>query len=217
MGEVEVDHIYKRITIHSVLFFYGAEANHLLSNSIAADIARQWNEPGATLKMGHSTYRVYFDITGIFRPGLTAQDVITNNNPRHNYFRIEAYSPIDISFTDGIAGNTGFFKLDNLLYDSTTAAHEYGHTLGLHHPANLDIRGQGTPGIMYPRGTLADAPYQYNPAAKAGEPGSTLDPSKRKVLQQDIDNLQLHRLHFNATGHAVIGKFSAVWHPVYHF
>jgi hypothetical protein len=141
--------------------------------------------------------------------------IYSNTNPRNNYFRVEVHAPGNISFVDGIGSNTGFLKLDNLLHESTTAAHEFGHTLGLHHPLQLDIRGRGTPGIMYPRGTWVDAPYQYNPAARPGEPGSTLDPSKRKVLQQDIDALALHRLHYNGNNKAVIGSFTSVWHPPY--
>lgn len=82
----------------------------------------------------------------------------------------------NISFVDGLNSNTGYFLLDNLLNGSTTAAHEFGHTLGLDHPHNLDIRGKGVPGIMYPRGTIVDPPYQYDPNAAPGKPGGTMNP-----------------------------------------
>ena len=119
----------------------------------------------------------------------------------------------NISFVDGIGCNTGYFKLDNLLNNSTTAAHEYGHTIGLHHPEVLDIRGKGMPGIMYPRGTIVDAIYQYSPVATPLAPGGTMNPFSRKVLQEDIDNLKLAiGLAYNRNGFAIIGNFTNVWH-----
>ena len=138
--------------------------------------------------------------------------IFENNSPRNNYFRIEEYAMGNISFVDGLPCNTGYFKLENLLNNSTTAAHEYGHTLGLEHPAILDIRGVGQPGIMYPRGTICDPEFHYDSSAAPGAKGGTLNPFTRKVLQSDIDLLQLHRLSFNNHGIAVIGDFSSVFH-----
>src|SRR4030095_5715733 len=108
--------------------------------------------------------------------------------------------------------NSGYFKLENLYKGSTTAAHEYGHTLGLEHPSDLDLRGKGIPGIMYPRGTLVDPQFQYEPEKPAGTKGGTLWPIYRKVLQSDIDGLALHRLQFK-NGKAILGEFTNVWHP----
>ena len=65
---------------------------------------------------------------------------------------------------------------------------------------------------MYPRGTLVDPPFQYDPTARPGEKGGTLNPYFRKVLQNDIDDLQLNKLNFSETGHAILGGFSSVWH-----
>lgn len=89
-----------------------------------------------------------------------------------------------------------------------------GHTLGLDHPQDLDLRGKGVPGIMYPRGTLVDAQYQYNPAGDAGDSnnGGTLHPKYRKVLEHDIALLKLHKLVFER-GKAIICEFTSVWHP----
>ena len=98
------------------------------------------------------------------------------------------------------------------MHNSTTAAHEYGHTIGLDHPANLDIRGQGQPGIMYPRGTVCDPFYQYDPNAEPLQAGGTINPYTRKVLLSDIDQLRLHKLSWNAGGFAVLGDFSSVYH-----
>lgn len=118
----------------------------------------------------------------------------------------------NISFVDGLGCNTGYFKLENLYKGSTTAAHEYGHTLGLEHPSDLDYRGKGVPGIMYPRGTLVDPEYQYEPDKPAGAKGGALHPMYRKVRKEDIGLLKIEHLDFkNAV--AVLGDFSSVWHP----
>jgi hypothetical protein len=213
MGEAELQN--DRIIIHSVIFFYGTAANDALSAEVAKDIADHWNEPAASVNIRGKSYRVHFNIEGVWARSLTPGMVFENTDPRNNYFRIEFFAGTgfqDISSVDGLGSNTGYFKLDNLLDHSTTAAHEYGHTLGLDHPEILDIRGRGVPGIMYPRGTIVDPPFQYSPVASPGEPGGTMNPFARKVLQRDVEDLRLHRLNFSNRGFAMLGDFSSVWH-----
>ncbi len=162
MGQAELQAGNNLLIIHSAIYFYGNAANDLLSIQIARDIANHWNEPGAKVLVKRLIYKVVFQIEGIYAPNLSPEIIYTNTNPRNNYFRIEEYAHGNISFVDGLGSNTGYFKLDNLLNNSTTAAHEFGHTLGLDHPKYLDIRGNGQPGIMYPRGTLVDPQFQYD-------------------------------------------------------
>lgn len=212
MGEVELQPDNNILIIHSVIYFYGNAANEILSEQIAKDIADHWNEANGKAIIKRNIYDVFFDIRGFYAPSLSPKTIFENINPRNNYFRIEAYAHENISFVDGLGSNTGYFKLENLLNNSTTAAHEFGHTLGLEHPKNLDIRGEGQPGIMYPRGTLVDPPFQYDPNVPAGLNGGTLNPFTRKVLQSDIDDLSLSKLNFDKKGFAVIGNFSSVWH-----
>jgi len=142
-------------------------------------------------------------------------DVHENTDPRKNFFRVETFANGNISFVDDINSNTGYFKLDNLLNNSTTAAHEFGHTIGLEHPEILDIRGRGTPGIMYPRGTIVDPVFQYDPKAAPLQPGGTINPFTRKVLLNDIADLRLDKLDFDENGLAVLGAFSSVWHDAH--
>jgi hypothetical protein len=212
MGIAELDKQNHELCITASLFFYGDAASEALSRAVAADIQNHWNEPQAMVTIKSVLYNIVFRINGIYAPGLQSKDVYENDNPAFNYFRIEEFCTQDISFVDGIGSNTGYFKLANLLNNSTTAAHEFGHTLGLEHPDVLDIRGETAPGIMYPRGTITDPHFQYDPAAAPAAKGGTLNPVHRKVLQKDIDLLRLNRLNFSRHNQAVIGGFSSVWH-----
>ncbi|MEP7255023.1 MAG: peptidase M10 [Ferruginibacter sp.] len=217
MGEAELQPHNNKLIIHAVLIFYGDAASDELSIQIAKDVEDHWNaaEGKVTIQEGwfaKKIYKVKFSIEGRCDKLLTPPVVFENTNPRNNYFRIEEFATGNISFVDGINSNTGYFKLENLLNNSSTAAHEFGHTIGLDHPHHLDIRGQGTPGIMYPRGTLVDPQFQYYPEVAAGEKGGTLNPFTRKVLQTDIEDLHLNRLDFDKSNLAMVGDFTSVWH-----
>ena len=212
MGVAELNDDINVLRLCASIYFYGNAANDELSVQIAKDIEDHWNEPGGLVLIHRIRYQVIFEIKGLYDGALLPSTVIENTNPYNNYFRIEEYAAGNISFVDGIGSNTGYFKLENLLNNSTTAAHEFGHTIGLEHPWDLDIRGQGVPGIMYPRGTIVDPEFQYDPTIPAGRTGGTMNPFTRKVKQKDIDYLRLDKLNFNNDGKAIVGDFSSVWH-----
>ncbi|MEO7922639.1 MAG: peptidase M10 [Chitinophagaceae bacterium] len=209
MGSVEIDQL--ELVIFSHIITYGNAADAIVTERIREEIETMWNEPMASVAVDGSLYAVVFKITASFEPGITDLEIIQNTDPRNNYFRIEVFSGNNISFVDDVGSNSGYFKLDNLYKGSTTAAHEYGHTLGLDHPHHTDLRGMGIPGIMYPRGTFVDPPFQYDPSKPAGVPGGTMNPIHRKVVQKDIDNLKLQQLDFE-NGVAILGAFTNVWH-----
>lgn len=215
MGNAELTNNGELI-IQSHIITYGNAADPAITELIREEIETMWNEPGGILKVKKLTVKIIFRITASFQPGITAGDIYQNVDPRNNYFRIEEFALGNISFVDGLGCNSGYFKLDNLYKGSTTAAHEYGHTLGLKHPADIDFRGKGVPGIMYPRGTLVDPPFQYNPEGKAGDSnnGGTMHPQYRKVLKNDIEQLKLHKLNFESDK-VIVGEFSNIWHPAH--
>jgi hypothetical protein len=210
MGIVET--INRQLLISSHIITYGNAANEALTTLIREEIETMWNEAGGSIHFDNTLLSVRFCITASFEPGIKDIDIYQNLDPRNNYFRIEEFAHGNISFVDGLGCNSGYFKLENLYKGSTTAAHEFGHTLGLDHPDELDLRGKGVPGIMYPRGTLVDPQYQYEPAQPAGTKGGTMHPVHRKVTQKDILNLQLHKLDFE-NGKAMLGAFTNFWHP----
>jgi hypothetical protein len=210
MGSAEIEH--QQLIVYSHIITYGNAATPALTEQIRDEIETMWNEPQGAMQFDDLTLAVVFKITAEYNAAITDIDIYQNTDPRNNYFRIEEYSYNNISFVDGLGCNSGYFKTENLYKGSTTAAHEYGHTLGLDHPEDLDLRGKGVPGIMYPRGTLVDPQYQYDPEKPAGMTGGTMHPMYRKVLQKDIEALKLNRLSF-VNGKAVIGEFTNFWHP----
>ena len=211
MGEAEINPSAKELLIHSHIITYGDAADEGVTENIRQEMEWMWNEPQATVILEGQHFMVRFRITAVLMPSITELEVYQNTDPRNNYFRVEGYAKGNISFVDGLGSNSGYFLLENLYSGSTTPAHEYGHTLGLDHPHHLDIRGQGRPGIMYPRGTLVDPKYQYDPAKPAGVTGGTLHPMHRRVLPSDIAGLKLHKLPFRG-GKAIVGGFTNVYH-----
>ncbi|HRG24103.1 MAG TPA: peptidase M10 [Chitinophagaceae bacterium] len=210
MGIAEITQ--QELVIAARIITYGNAASPALTAQIREEIETLWNEPGTWINIHDYYLQVVFRISAEYRPDLTDIDIYQNLDPHNNYFRIEEFAHGNISFVDGIGCNSGYFKLENLYAGSTTAAHEFGHTLGLTHPEIVDIRGKGSPGIMYPRGTLVDPQYQYESDKPAGTKGGTLYPIHRRVSDEDIQLLKLHKKDFEH-GRAIIGDFTNIWHP----
>jgi len=212
MVTVELDLIQKQIILRAKIINYGNASTEELTALQAQEIEMLWNEPRAIIIIDKVSFTVNFRISHEWLQDITPEAIIANTDPSLNFYRIEEFAYGNISFVDGIGSNTGYFKLENLYPGSTTAAHEFGHGLGLDHPQELDIRGQGRPGIMYPRGTWVDPAYQYDSNAIPGAPGGTMHPMYRRVLTSDIALLRLEKLRYRQ-GKAILGEFTSVYHP----
>src|SRR5882672_1758670 len=129
MGSVELE--TGKLFIHSHIITYGLAAQPAVAESMRQEIETLWNEPAAIIRMRGEYYSVVFRISAGFRPEITDLEIIQNLDPANNYFRIEEYAHLNISYVDGIGSNSGYFIIQNLNAGSTTAAHEYGHTIGL--------------------------------------------------------------------------------------
>lgn len=210
MGIIDIDTSRYQIYIRSSIFLYGHAISEEIRKDMEWEINELWNRPRALQWLNGIPYLVNFESCVFLFPALMPHDIMSNKNPRNNYFRIEDFAHGNISYVDGLGCNTGYFLKENLYKGSTTAAHEYGHTLGLPHPHDIDIRGKGEPGIMYPRGTLVDAHFQYEPTATPGEKGGTIYPIHRKVLQSDIDDLKIGDLIKSKK--MILGNFSSRYH-----
>jgi hypothetical protein len=211
MGEAELKLEENSIIIRSHIITYGSLADDVLTERIRSEIEIMWNEPRAFCMINNTLLQVIFRISSELKKDIDQLEVLQNTDPLNNYFRIESFVHGNISFVDGLGSNSGYFLLENLYEGSTTAAHEFGHTLGLDHPLYLAIRGQGVPGIMYPRGTLVDPPFQYDPTKPAGVTGGTMHPMYRKVKKEDVDSLQLNKLRFQ-NNKAIVGGFTNIYH-----
>ncbi len=211
MVSIQLETHTRQIILQACIITYGNASSEILTRQIAEEIESMWNEPMGSAMIRQSIYAIRFRITHRWMPELEPGFVLSNRNPAFNFFRIEDHAFGNISFVDGLGSNTGYFKTENLYQGSTTAAHEFGHGLGLDHPEVLDIRNLGRPGIMYPRGTWVDAQFQYDSTAAPGAPGGTMHPMHRRVLKSDVEALMLGE-RMQRERLSVLGKFTNVYH-----
>ncbi|CAG5012017.1 hypothetical protein DYBT9275_05079 [Dyadobacter sp. CECT 9275] len=177
------------IEISATLFLYGSEAATEIGELIIKEINQMYNEPRAKVHRMGMSLEVRFNIRYAI---ISTEEAFTlassNRDHSSNFIRIENENTITRSFMGfGLGDNAGHWLTSDQLGVSTTAAHEFGHCLGLDHPANPDFRGTYTPPpIMAARGSLVDPEYQWNPLAKAGEYGGTMKPVYRKVREEEV-------------------------------
>lgn len=209
-GIIKVQYDKNQVVISSRLFLYGTEANQETGEMIIEEINRMYNEPNATFNLNGQRLKVFFDINyEILSPAEALEMALMNKDYQNNFIRIEKENIITRSFMGfGLGDNSGHWLTSDNLGTSTTAAHEFGHSLGLDHPINPDFRGSSfPPPIMAARGSLVDPEYQWSPLAKAGEYGGTMNPKYRKVSIEEID-LILEGLTFETTDVYYVGYLS---------
>ncbi|MBA4848880.1 hypothetical protein [Emticicia sp. BO119] len=183
------------VVVSAKLWFYGSFATPDLAGKIVDEINNQYNEAQGRILIreangNQSPYSVRFDIESAT---VSVDEVFnlvqSNTDYRNNYIRIEQDNFLKRSFMGNtLGGNVGHWLISDNLGESTTAAHEFGHSLGLDHPADVDLRDRELPPpIMAPRGTLVRSRFQWNPAVIAGEFGGTMKPIYRKVCAEEIE------------------------------
>jgi hypothetical protein len=212
-GEPVIDRKNHTITINSNIVLYGGSASQNLATKVANNIQNQWNSAGGKVSIDGTDYSVVFSVNGVYNEKLSKADVESNTNIKNNYIRVEETVKDGYSYMDDNGSNTGYYLLKDIIKDvSTTETHEYGHGLGPEHPSNVDLRGKGQPGIMAPKGSLVDSDYQYDKNAQPGSKGGTLDPNKRKVTQQNINDLGLDKINYDNNGKGKAGKLTNIYH-----
>ena len=207
------------IFVLATLFLYGTKASEEIAIDIENEINRMWNQPLVVFPIADKYYKVKFQIVcKVIEINDARQMIVSNTSHENNFIRIEETNTIGRSMMGfGLGQNSGFWVTSDNLGHSTTAAHEFGHSLGLPHPENIDFRGIGYPPLMAPRGTIVDSEFQWNPLADAGTYGGTMKPVYRRVTQQEVlmvagkmipvlkDNFiigEISNLYFNQKGEA---------------
>lgn len=211
-AEVTSDKTSKTLNVTSNIVFYGSQVTDAIVSETASDIQNVWNAAKGVVTYDGEKYSVVFSITGECKTELTAAEVAANTDVKQNYIRVELKGWKGHMISEYyVGGNAGLLLVEDVKgAGSTSEGHEYGHGLGLDHPA-ADESGQikvtGQPGIMYPRGSHVDPDYQYDPKAAQGAAGGTIKPDTRKVTQQDIQNV-VDKLIQGKDGKASIGTAS---------
>jgi hypothetical protein len=176
------------VHIKANLFLYGNLADASVAQKIQDEINRMWNQPLVIFQYQMENYKVRFNIKSEFLSIDDARNLMLGNlSHENNFVRIEERNKVERSMMGfGLGQNSGHWLITDNLGESTTAAHEFGHALGLPHPARLDYRFTGYPPIMAPRGTIVDSEFQWNPLADFGAHGGTMNPKYRRVSQEEV-------------------------------
>lgn len=210
----------ERIGIEARFFFYGAQANNELGQKIVDEIMFMWNEPQTTYEVNGVILPVQFEVQYVVVDDRDIIQLCVNNRDyRNNFVRIGERNNSERSMMGyGLGENAGHWLSTDNLGESTTAAHEFGHALGLPHPELPDYRGSGHPPLMAPRGTLVDAEFQWDPSAATGEFGGTMKPVYRKVWKEEVEAM-LRPFDLNHNRRSDVGRitnilFDEVGNPV---
>ncbi|MEL7195115.1 MAG: RHS repeat-associated core domain-containing protein [Bacteroidota bacterium] len=203
-GVVSIDEETGVATVKSHIVFYGVGADEGLATSTAQGIQDQWNSSGGTVTINGEEYELQFEVTGEYREDITQEEISSNTDLTNNYINVvldkndlkSSWQGIRSTSMDRIGGNTGtWLRSDFEDPNTTTASHEFGHGWNLRHPDKWDMRGEGQPSMMHPRGTPVDAEFTRDPKqgptriSNLGVATNTMDPNKRRVTGMDISAL----------------------------
>lgn len=187
-AEIVKDEDAKKINVNAHLIFYGFEATDSVASACANEIQTMWNEPKPRVSMLGQTYDVMFNISNeVVSIDKAISMAGSNTSHKNNHIRVEKDNT---DHRSKMGGNAGHFVTTDNLGKSTTAAHEFGHSLGLDHPDLKDWRGKGQPSIMVPRSPQyhVDPDYRYSNWQETKYEG--INPYKRKVIKSDLENVK---------------------------
>jgi hypothetical protein len=195
--------------ISALLIFYGKYAQKELASKITKEINDFWNEPNAKIEIQGIPFHIVFNVDYKCLDNLSILEIASKNQSfENNFIRIEDQNIVGRSMMGmGLGENSGHWLITDNLGESTTAAHEFGHALGLPHPKQLDYRNTGMPPIMAPRGTIVDAQYQWNPLAEPGQYGGTMRPIWRRVRNEEVLAV-FENYSFEENSQITIGKIT---------
>lgn len=204
LGYIEAE----EICLRAILVCYGTYADVDCGLAIKEEINTMWNLPLVVWEHEGNLYKVRVAVEVEVETVENVKRMLAYNTSHlYNFVRIEEKNRVERSMMGrGLGQNSGHWLRSDDLGRSTTAAHEFGHALGLPHPRRLDYRGTGYPPIMAPRGTLVDAEFQWNPGARAGEFGGTMKPIHRRVQAEEVREV-MARAHWNGSNY-IIGEIS---------
>ncbi len=180
------------ITFFTQLIYRGKALTEALARASSLEIATLWNESRGTVRYRGRDYRAKFVISQVVDRYHRHPD---SGSCAENVVQIEQPAQAGDRSFYAMSGRFGTFYTSDDLGRSSTAAHEYGHGLGLDHD-DLDQRNASVPGIMFARGTLVRPEFQWNPLAGAGAPGGSIKPHHRKVRAVDLQKINLDQVNF---------------------
>lgn len=186
---IQIDHRAGIVYVTSRLVYSGPALTKAIADEATREIHDMWNEIPTEVRIATKPYRIEFDIDYVMAG---EQELKNPESCAYNFIQVRnKVNAGDRSYYTNFGAQTGvFFTSDNLGH-STTAAHEFGHGLVLSHN-NHDQTRAPVPGIMFARGTLVRPEFQYDPKAKPGAPGGTINPIYRKVRSIDIQTIPLN-------------------------
>jgi RHS repeat-associated protein len=189
------------ITIRSHFYVYGSGATPNHARELAHQIQTLWNEANGVREVEGVKYKVQFQVTAQYVSERDAAIFAEKNDLDRdfsiNFARIEeGYTGPPMSDPASISGANSMILSPSQLANLTSAAHEFGHGLGLWEHTLDWSKIEGQPGIMATVRNLVDLQYTNNPNAKEApkvidtERGRRVDNElnlcKRVVLQTDV-------------------------------